>query len=181
MTRLEQVVGVERSAPAVLLHQLRQIEPTAELVYMGQGEWWLGSVQPSTTQTMREAGARKMRAVNAQTAMTKLTADAIRMHRVGRLQQQGFQVINKYEGEPSGRIVKDLIEADWRWKLCSNQYRLDEWMYGRRRREQEAARAEMTDPARARDAWKTAFTLQHAVSKAKVDTGSSARTTHTRI
>jgi hypothetical protein len=36
-----------RECPAEITARLREIEPTTTLVYVGEGEWWLGRVRPT--------------------------------------------------------------------------------------------------------------------------------------
>lgn len=166
MTELERVVGVERTAPPALLKRLRDIEPRAELVYMGGGTWYLGRSAP--TEALQEAGWARTRAVNRQTAENKLDESAKRMHRMGRMQQAGFQFTAQYTGDPDGRIVHELYEADRLWKLAANWYRYDEMCNGADRAEQAQARRDLTDPYRAKDAWDYWRKRTHAVSTRRV-------------
>lgn len=178
MTELERVVGVSRTAPTALLNQLREIEPTAELVYVGEGKWWLGKVQQSPE--IRKVGWNIVRAVNQQTAGQQATPEACQAHLVGRLRQAGFQFTGEYEGEPDGRIVQDLIVADYLWRLSSNFYRYQEWLNGQKEADAEAARKDLTDPARARDAWRYWRNRTHAVRRGN-PVAPSTRTTHMRL
>ena len=176
MTELERMVGVERTAPALLLQRIRDIEPLAELIYAGEGSWLLGRVAPNDL--LAEAGLRKQRAVNVQTASVRAGLEAKRMHLLGRLQQRGFQYTAAFEGEPDGRIVNELRRADYLWKLSSNQYRFDE-QFNAVDAGKEAARADLTDPHKAADAWNYWRKLTHSVTRH--DNISRPRSGHTRV
>lgn len=179
MTRLERLVGVEREAPPLLVRDLRAIEPTAELVYMGDGTWWLGRVHPSFD--LRKQGWEKVRAANAATAEHRVDPHHAKLYRIGRLQQLGFQFTAEYAGEPDGRIVQDMMRADYLWRLASNWYRYQEIRNGAQDAEAERARAELMDDARARDAWRYMTTLSHSVKRHGPSDYQSGRTTVARI
>lgn len=55
-SRLIDVQAVREPSPE-LLHRLRQIDPRAEVVYVGQGRWWVGRVK---TNSARIAVGRRM-------------------------------------------------------------------------------------------------------------------------
>lgn len=179
MTVLERLVGVEREAPPLLVHRLREIEPSAELVYMGDNTWWLGRVHPSLD--LRKQGWEKLQVANAGTHQHRIDPRHARLYRIGRLQQLGFQFTTEYTGEPDGRIVEDLIRADYLWKLASNWYRYQEIRNGAQDAEAEQARAELMDDARARDAWRYMSTLSHSVKRHGPSDYRSGRTTVSRI
>lgn len=179
MTELERVVGTERFAPPTLLQRLRAIEPASELVYLGDGEWWLGRWAPNPV--LREVGWRKVKQVSVLSAGHKATKEAHRRWLVGRLQQEGFQHANSYwfHGEPDGRIENDLLVADYQWKLARAE--AEKLAQAHEEKGRDKAAAELRDPYRAADAWRTAFTLQHAMKDIRAKDGRSGFTTVKRM
>lgn len=108
MQRLVRFDNAEgRQTPILLLADLRAIDPTVELVYVGAGEWWLGSVRAN------EERASKGRLILEQ--MDKLEQAVqhhpaiIRNRYLGSLLTQGFARIAAYVGpDPFGVLtVKD--------------------------------------------------------------------------
>lgn len=114
-------VPVERTAPAWLLAQLRRVDPTVDLVYVGEGKWWLGAVTTPTRFRYR-TGMRLLR--RALRSARPLAAIA----RQGLLVCQGFTLITEYQGDPSGAWVDDFARRDFEWRYHSDrdQYLVDE-------------------------------------------------------
>jgi hypothetical protein len=139
VTELERAAGVAREAPVALVQRLREIEPLAELAYVGQGKWWLGRREPNSK--LSHAGREKVRTAMA---AERLTPEAVLMHTVGRLQQAGLVFIAEYEGEPDGRIAKDLEVMDFLWKLNATEQRWQNAMEADKQAEKDAARAAAT-------------------------------------
>lgn len=166
-----------REAPVALVQRLREIEPLAELAYVGNGKWWLGRRDPNSA--LAKAGQQKVRAAMA---VDRLTPEAVLTYQVGRLQQAGLVFIAEYEGEPDGRIVKDLEVMDFLWKLNATQQRWEAAMDAEKRAEKELALKDMTDEGRAKDAWSYAFRGTFAASRVDALKGyRSGRTTHMRL
>lgn len=118
-----------RPTPLILLAALRDIDPTAELVYAGERIWWLGSVRPN------EVRARK-----GQFILDQMLSLDDHLHErptiarnimLGRLAIQGFALIEAYHGnDPSGAVVvapgtqyeytcnmvEDFRERDFHWR-----------------------------------------------------------------
>jgi len=98
-----------REPPPALLAQLREIDPLAELIYVGEGEWWLGVVKPNTFRRAQGDAllGREWR---------KSVKDWQQL-RYGQLMRQGFAFCGTWviEGEPDGRIVNDFRESTWLW------------------------------------------------------------------
>lgn len=161
MTQLEQAVGGERFAPRHLLQQLKQVDPQAELVYIGDGAWWLGIFKPN--QKNQAIGANKVK--TAQT-MTDIP-EARRLERVGRLQQAGFVYITEWvvQGEPDARIARQFQYADWMDKhVVNTEHRFMAHMAAEKEADKVASRKDLMDEGRAMDAWRYAFTQSHAVT-----------------
>lgn len=109
-----------KEPPPALLAELRAIDDTAELVYVGEGTWWLGAVRP--TEIRRQAGTRIL-ALEERRAKPNP-----RNVMLGKLLLQGFARIQAYHttGDPAGpvtdceghpcTIVNDFRERDALWR-----------------------------------------------------------------
>jgi hypothetical protein len=99
-----------REPPPDLLRRLRAIHPRAELVYIGDGEWWVGIVEPN--EHRRQTGARILA---REWAQDHPDWGVLRM---GALLVQGFSYCGSwvFDGEPTAKLVHDFAEADWMWR-----------------------------------------------------------------
>jgi hypothetical protein len=79
-------LAVERDTPLDVLAHLRAIEPTVELLCVGNGKWWLGLVKPNPSQHNATAPL-------GQTPWT--TTREIKVQ----LQRQGFRFLAEYDDE----------------------------------------------------------------------------------
>lgn len=124
-------VPVERETPLPVLAACRAIDPTAELLYIGEGRWWLGSV--STPNKYRQ-----------RTGLRLLKRELGRDHpdrgvcRQGTLLLQGFAMIAEYP-EADDVLVEDFRRRDWQFKYepDANEFTASE---SEPERKQEAAR-----------------------------------------
>lgn len=138
-----------RTPPDDLVARLREINPEAELLYIGKGKWLLGLVRPD--------GFRRRMALARIAKLTKILerayllpeevkrAAALRLWKA-RLHAEGFKDIALYQtGDPDGSIVEDLREREWtfrhRWKETVRE----------RNREIDGTAAEEATEARIRD------------------------------
>lgn len=101
-----------RSAPSDLVHRFRELDPTLDLVYIGAGQWLLGSVQPHAERAMR---ARRMMARQEEMPVERRRAG---VYLWARMLEQGIRPIALYsEAEiHDGRAMLDFRERDWRWR-----------------------------------------------------------------
>lgn len=98
-----------REAPPSLIRDLRGLDDTIDLYYVGEGLWWLGSVRPNF--------------YRKQAALTILATEAISGKNRWHVKQQalllleGFAIISQHEiqGEPDHRIYQDLEYRNWLW------------------------------------------------------------------
>jgi hypothetical protein len=134
----------ERTCPPALLAELRRIDPTAELLYVGEGRWILGAVRFNWPVVQKAIGA--LTKIEAQTA-TYLTVDytmdtpaaevnrnpaerraaAARQARTlawCRALIQGFRPIAEYHGDPGGHIVRDFEMRDFIHRALPDLYEL---------------------------------------------------------
>ncbi len=113
--------GGDREPPDSLIRQLREIDPSLELVYAGDGWWWLGSVREPTQFQIRGANLLLEQEANRATANPRNLLRAT-------LALQGFRYIAEYrsEGDPgveatfdrAGRrvaILEDVQERHHNW------------------------------------------------------------------
>lgn len=135
---------------------------------MGRGSWLLGSVRWDR----RHVNSARERLDAAFTTRQRIGGWKASNPRVGRrvaywtLALQGFRPIAEYklQGEPDSRIINDFRRMDWMYKNTSDQ-RLQELLDEPYETGRAVARADLTDEARARDAWRNTFTLSHTVTR----------------
>lgn len=110
--------------PLLLLAELREIDRTAELVYAGEGRWWLGAVSAN------EERRHRAELMMAQIEQLEVAQKAARTLMLCHLNLQGFALIEAYHGrDPMGTmlvnpgpdeyhctIVEDFRERDANWR-----------------------------------------------------------------
>lgn len=102
-------IPVLREPSADLLRRLRLLDDRAEVVYIGNGRWWVGRVKPNSPR--RKHGRRQ--------AFRARQSDGFRddnrwpVLRQGLLMAQGFGlVVNEFvQGEPDGFLVAEFEKA----------------------------------------------------------------------
>lgn len=97
----------ERECDWQLLADLRAIDETVDLHYLGDGRWVLGSVRPN-----------KLRYSEAGSLLRSASPRARWTRRLWELGMYGFARIALYEirGWPDSRITADLRERVWRYQ-----------------------------------------------------------------
>lgn len=109
MRRLVQHTNPEaRETPMLLLADLRQIDPTMEIVYVGERMWWVGRVEPN--EVREERGRFMLSQLDALDEHLKDRPSIARSIIYGKLLIQGFARIEMYFdcGDPSGEV-----EVEW--------------------------------------------------------------------
>lgn len=108
-----------KETPLLLLGELRDIDPTIELVYAGTGRWWLGAVSDNAER--RERAERMMAQINA----LQKWQQAARTVMLCKLNMQGFALIETYHGnDPTGTVLVNpgpdeyhtTMLEDFRWR-----------------------------------------------------------------
>jgi hypothetical protein len=108
-----------RPTPLLLLGELRDIDPTVELVYAGERRWWLGAVSDNSER--RERAERMMKQIEA----LERWQQSARTVMLCKLNLQGFALIETYIGnDPSGVVTvnpgpdeyQTTILEDFRWR-----------------------------------------------------------------
>lgn len=139
-----------RITPLLLLADLREIDPTAELLYAGEQRWWLGCVNESDERRQR---AEHILAFYDSIDPVKWNMRTLMLAKVN---IQGFGLIEAYFGnDPSGTMTvnpgpdeyKTTILEDFRWRdaewrrdggVSAVQRRLYETLHEAERKEAEA-------------------------------------------
>lgn len=145
-----------RPTPLTLLAMLREIDRTAELVYVGERQWWLGAVSAN------EERAKKGRLILDQMyALDRVHHERPTIARnimLGKLLQQGFARIEAYHdhGDPAGRvtvgegtedaydttIVEDFRQRDFHWRKDQGASMMDPLLHELATGEQKRAESE---------------------------------------
>ena len=113
MTATAQILG-SIPAPDHVLTQLREIDPGADLIYLGDGEWLLG------VRSENKAAAKKMQKLLVKAASAETMADPLEaMEQAKRLEllqlyATGFRPVAIYDTPEES--VNDFRQRDWRWK-----------------------------------------------------------------
>lgn len=157
-----------REAPEDIRRQLRELDPTAEVVHLGPRRWLVGRVRPNAESRRI---AERMLATYASLPVT----DQIKMSKVNRrhrvavaeLARQGFRPVQMYTTrDADARIVRDFQESQWRMQHLSENdlfRELDQVQED----EKAEARRQMEDVGAAKDAWRYAFTMSHSVTRTR--------------
>lgn len=143
-----------RDAPRDILAALRDVDPTADLYYLGDGKWVVGRVRP-TVERYRGGALLYEQALRA-AAHGEIRSEEqwYRRLRSARLTMQGFARVAMYEypGDPDWRLVREFREAVW-W---ANNDRHDDEINRRAdladHQQRRDARASLMDDAKAREA-----------------------------
>jgi hypothetical protein len=96
-----------RETPVLLLAQLREIDPRVELVYAGEGRWWLGGVRPNDYRKERgEIMLKQLDYYRSEEPELWRRPSMQRNYLLGRLFIQGFSMIECYVGnDPFGLLA----------------------------------------------------------------------------
>jgi hypothetical protein len=182
LRRLVQDFPEVRSVPTWTLRALREIDPNAEMLYLGPsprgGRWALGTMEPSN----RELYVRAVKALSILARMPANRRD-IRWTRRVRLEKaklQGFRMRFVYEcAEPGSAIVENVRHAHYDHLRTSDDDVLQA-IEAQEAFDGEVRERDLTDPGRAREAHRYAFTQSHApgISLTPARVVPSSRTAH---
>jgi hypothetical protein len=172
-----------RATPSHVVRDLREIDPTADLYYLGWKKWVLVSVRPHIDH--QHAALRMVLGSPASPAgparpglrflLRRWEVDPklrqnpgafrqlLQKYEMALLMAQGARPIAEYviQGEPTSAIVDDFRRMDWMYRNISDD-QLDRMLNAPYEQGREAARADIRDEARARDAWRYMHTLNIA-------------------
>jgi hypothetical protein len=160
-----------RTPSEYVVRGLREIDPTADLVYFGRGRWILGSVRPDVAVRAQAERildrAYKLAAFAMNNPRFKVNPGNIR-RLLGRIDfaylgLQGFRFIHEYriQGSPDSAIVEDFRRADWMHRNTSDA-EFERLLDAPKEQARAEARADLADAGRARDAWRYCNVLNTA-------------------
>jgi hypothetical protein len=108
-------------APRDVVRNCRALTPTAELVYIDEGAWYLGSVEPTAIR-LRMGGLKRARAARMWHAIhSGARPDPVRVARArwmwweGTLLMEGFAGIEVFRGDPDSRVEEFLRRRHYGW------------------------------------------------------------------
>jgi hypothetical protein len=158
-----------REAPAEVVAALREIHPAATLLYHGRGKWGLYLYAPDA-ERQGQARVRLDHLNRAAQPTLSATAPEKRAHKERLLAgvyavtdrvRQGFQLVRVFEqNDADSRIVEWFRQADWKYRnLSANELEADFARRSGERGEDDETPASkaLTDPDRAKEAWRWAF------------------------
>ena len=169
-----------REAPEEVLSALREIEPTATLLYHGRGKWGLYMYAPDAT---RQWEARVRLDSLARVAPAALAASApekrpAKEHLLAGLYavtdrvRQGYQLVRVFEQhDADSRIVEWFRQADWKYRNLSDAALERDFSAraGERGEDDDTpASKALTDPDRAKEAHRWAFKRPVSVMSAGI-------------
>lgn len=113
------VIPAERRAPPRVLAALRRVDPTADLLYLGEGEWWLGSMKPNQHRRRIGENIKRIELAKPHPSWAQL--------RYAEAAMLGFTFIATVYGEPNGQTVDQFRESDWVYR--HDRARLEEAIF----------------------------------------------------
>lgn len=166
MKRLVTDFPESRTVPPWTLRALREIDPNAEVLYLGPspkgGRWLLGTVD-QTDNRLRARAAKALRVLGRVHPRKRDIAWA-RRYWLERAKYQGFRSRYVYEcAEPAGYIVENVRHAFYDNQRTREQDVLASYVQEEDRR-REAAERDLADKHRAHEAHRYAFTRSHRVT-----------------
>jgi hypothetical protein len=106
-----------RDADPALLAGLREVDPTTELIYLGEKRWSLMRLRPLNDERIR--GAERLLKATLGHSLKPNTDDERRWYmrlRQTRMHLLGYTVVSNWEfdGDPDGRVLQDYRYRAWR-------------------------------------------------------------------
>jgi hypothetical protein len=149
-----------RRVPSALLRAFREIDPQADVLYLGPRRWMLGHVHQDGCEMQAKLQRMGDARVKLGREIRKVTRDRewYRRQWFARAMQQGFESIHEWTVD---ELTSWHVEAFRAASYLKQNLRTDALAdYDRALEQQKQADlADLTDPARATDAWRYAFTL----------------------
>ena len=146
-----------RTAPPEIVRALKEVDPTAELVYMGDRRWDLLRLRPKNDARAKVAFGMLMNAYRACEKGHLAEAGWYRALRFARLLRQGYIVFGRYhlDRDPDAKIVREFRRAVWEYTHDRNDQEI-EYRWNAKERELERKRAAFGDLDLAREATRAA-------------------------
>jgi hypothetical protein len=106
-----------RDADPALLAGLREVDPSSELIYLGEKRWSLMRMRPLTDERIR--GAERLLQATLGHSLKANTEDERRWYmrlRATRMHLMGYTVVSNWEfdGAPDARVLQDYRYRAWR-------------------------------------------------------------------
>lgn len=142
-----------REAPPEVTRGLKDVDPSAELVYMGDGRWDLLRMRPKTDDRAQVASLMLQNAYRACGKGRLAEQGWYRALRFARLIRHGYIVFGRYRlgRDPDARIVHEFRRAMWEYRHDHNDEAIEaKWNW--REREAQTRRAAFSDLSAAREA-----------------------------
>lgn len=141
--------------------RLREIDSTAEVIYLGWGRFYVGKVRP-TTQSVAIAHGM-LASLAALPPRHRATARSIQRYRFALACQQGFRPVREYRGAELERCaVRDFEESRYAMLQAMHRDELSLAFDEAQAHQRADALAQLRDEARAREALKYGLTLSHS-------------------
>lgn len=160
-----------RTAARHVITGLRAVNPAADFIYMREGRWLLLERRPNREVIATAAGivGRAIRTLSLHVAQVAsknmVTIDRRSRDRleIALVALQGARFVAEYRliGDPDSYIVHDYQRMTWLYEHLTDD-EVDHALNDRHEQAKLASRADLTDPARGRDAWRYVFTRSHA-------------------
>lgn len=171
-----------REAPPDVRRRLRELDATAEVIYLGRGRWMVGKVRPN--EHVRARAVRMLDEFHNNVSTGKrLSERGKEKVRFALLALQGFRPVAEYTmPEPDGSVVQDFARSRWLW-LHTSDNELWRQLEGDMDRPGEEARKAIGDEGLAREAINHAFKLNFgraSIASTTTPVG-SGRTRHITI
>lgn len=179
MRRLIHDFPEARTCPAHTLRALREIDPAAEVLYLGPcargGKWALGHVEANVP--LRARAVKNLRILNRM-PMQRRDREWSRRVRMEQAKYQGFRTRFVYECDVPGSFVIENVRHAYYDNLRTREM---EHVADLEAREYEASVArerDLADKHRAHEAHHYAFTRSHAVTRRDVAPMKAGRLRH---
>lgn len=108
MRYLSERLPAERRAPATILAALRRVDPAADVIYLGEGEWWVGVMRPNQHRARIGAAIARREWAKPHPAWGQI--------RYAECAQHGFAYLCTHYGDLDGSVVARVREMDWNWR-----------------------------------------------------------------
>lgn len=140
-----------REAPEHIRQGLRDLDPTAEVIYLGPMQWLVGKVRPNVHS--RRIAVTLLDTFTSQLSTgQRLSPRGQRRARFALLALQGFRPVEEYRmRDLDWRVVEDFRVSQWKMRHTNPDALLDDMERAEEARKA-AARAEIADEYRAAEA-----------------------------
>ena len=119
-------VSQTREAPHDVVRRLRELDPTACVLYLGWNKWCVGKLRP--TDDAVRTGLRMFTNYNQLSARKRGTQRSIQRLRYIQAVIQGFRTVQVYIlPDLDGRVVEDFRISQYRWLHTTSDLLEEQW------------------------------------------------------